>query len=139
MARIARFRFPVRVWPSGNCQSADASAAVSQLPKREPSLRTPLTRMDACGRLGLNNNVCRYAARGQVIDSRFFIHLPGIDRSEALMSDSGLLAPIDIELPHNGTSSETICRNAYRARAKMTAIHRNRAQPAPGSERQRHL
>ena len=44
MARIARLRFPVGVWPSGNCQSADASTAISQLPKREPSLRTPLTR-----------------------------------------------------------------------------------------------
>ena len=37
--------FPrVRVLLSGDCQSADASPAVSQLPKREPSLRTPLTR-----------------------------------------------------------------------------------------------
>src|SRR5258706_11997086 len=65
--------------------------------------------------------------------------LPSETERPLIMRDSGLLAPIDIELPHNGTSSETICRNAYRARAKMTAIHRNRAQPAPGSERQRHL
>jgi hypothetical protein len=43
MARIARLRFPVRVCSSGTCQSAAASPAVSQLPKREPSLRTPLT------------------------------------------------------------------------------------------------
>jgi hypothetical protein len=39
--QIARLRFPVRVCPSGTCQSAAASPAVSQLPKREPSLRTP--------------------------------------------------------------------------------------------------
>lgn len=52
MARIARLRFPVRVWASGNCQSADASPAVSQLPRREPSLRTPLTRVDPGSQFG---------------------------------------------------------------------------------------
>jgi hypothetical protein len=31
-AKIARLRFPVRVWPLGTCKSADASPAVSQLP-----------------------------------------------------------------------------------------------------------
>jgi hypothetical protein len=40
MARIARLRFPVRVCPSGTCQSVAASPAVSQLPRREPSLRS---------------------------------------------------------------------------------------------------
>jgi hypothetical protein len=44
IANVARLRFPVRVWPSGDCQKANASFAVNQLPKREPSLRTPLTR-----------------------------------------------------------------------------------------------
>jgi hypothetical protein len=55
MARIARLRFPVRVCLSGNCQSAAASPAVSQLPKREPSLRTPLTRWMLAANSGLNS------------------------------------------------------------------------------------
>jgi len=55
MARIARLRFPVRVCPSGTCQSADASSAVSQLPRREPSLRTPLTRWIPAANSGLNS------------------------------------------------------------------------------------
>ena len=55
MARIARLRFPLRVCPSGTCQSAAASPAVSQLPKREPSLRTPLTRWMPAAKSGLNS------------------------------------------------------------------------------------
>ena len=55
MARIARLRFPVRVCPSGTCQRAAASPAVSQLPSREPSLRTPLTRWMPAAKSGLNS------------------------------------------------------------------------------------
>jgi hypothetical protein len=55
MARIARLRFPVRLCPSGTCQSAAASPAVSQLPKRDPSLRTPLTRWMPAANSGLNS------------------------------------------------------------------------------------
>jgi hypothetical protein len=55
MARIARLRFPVSVCPSGARQSAAASAAVSQLPNREPSLRAPLTRWMPAANLGLNS------------------------------------------------------------------------------------
>jgi hypothetical protein len=54
MARIARLRSPVRVCPSGTCQSA-ASPAVSQLPKRDPSLRTPLTRWIPAANSGLKS------------------------------------------------------------------------------------
>ncbi len=65
MARIARFRFPVRVSPSGACQSEVASRAVSQLPKREPSLRTPLTRWMPAANSGLNSpqSAASYANR----------------------------------------------------------------------------
>ena len=65
MAKIARLPFPVRVCPSGTCQSAAASPAVSQLPKREPSLRTPLTRWMPAANSGLNNpqSAASYANR----------------------------------------------------------------------------
>jgi hypothetical protein len=52
MARIARLRLPVRVRPLGICQSADASPAVSQLPKREPQLANTFDTVDAGGQLG---------------------------------------------------------------------------------------
>jgi hypothetical protein len=54
IAKMARLRFPVRVSRSGSCQSAEASPAVSQLPSREPSLRTPLTRWMPAASSGLN-------------------------------------------------------------------------------------
>jgi hypothetical protein len=54
IANIARLRFPVRVRQSGDCQKANASFAVNQLPKREPSLRTPLTRWMPAASSGLN-------------------------------------------------------------------------------------
>ena len=38
----------------GNCQSANASPAVSPLPKREPSLRTPMMRSIPATSSGLN-------------------------------------------------------------------------------------
>ncbi len=53
-AKIAGSRWPVRVWLLGTCKSADASPAVSQLPNREPSLRTPLTRWIPAASSGLN-------------------------------------------------------------------------------------
>ncbi len=65
MARIARLRFPVRVCPSGTCQRTAASPTVSQLPKREPSLRTPLTRWMPAANPGLNSpqSAASYANR----------------------------------------------------------------------------
>jgi hypothetical protein len=57
IANIARLRFPVSVRPSGDCQNADASLAVNQLPKREPSLRTPLTRWMPAARGSTDQNL----------------------------------------------------------------------------------
>ena len=46
-SRMARITLSGQVCPSGTWQSAAASPTVSQLPKRESSLRTPLTRRSA--------------------------------------------------------------------------------------------
>src|ERR1700722_16107453 len=65
IANIARFRFPVSVSLSGCCQRADASPAVSQLPNRVPSLRTPLTRWMPAASSGLRRpqSAASYASR----------------------------------------------------------------------------
>ena len=59
IANIARLRFPVRVWPSGDCQKANASLAVNQFTQTRAELTNAFDSMDAGSEFGAHQTrVC---------------------------------------------------------------------------------